>query len=95
MFKERISFAEKTCCKSLKPKEMDNDEHYCDHKQLKGQSSGLGCETYRGCIQDVISHKDGKNYHLCQTDDTKNDNKLNAQDDAATESASDQPHENE
>ena len=94
LFKENVSFAMK-CCKSLKPKQMDTDEHYCDPYSSKEGKLALGCETYRGCILDVVIHKDGKNHPLCQTNDTQNENKLNAQDDVTAEPASDQLHENE
>ena len=73
-FQEAISNAEEKCCKSLKPKEMDHDAHYCDSNPVIDERYNLGCETYIGCIRDVVLHKEGMNHPLCKNDDTDDKN---------------------
>ena len=63
-FKSALTSAVKQYCKSFKPKEMKDDNNYCNPlpNRYKGNSFAPGCYTFEGCIKEVLLNPKSKEY---------------------------------
>ena len=56
-FDEDFKDAAETTCQVLRPKELTENENYCDPNE-----GPMGCRTYAACIHNVLKYADGKDH---------------------------------